>query len=87
MLAIQLLGELKSSSALPALASMLNEQEDFFEIREIALALYRIGTRESWELIDNLRHHPSRLVRDYAHLLINESSAGGEHDRSNREQG
>ena len=76
MMAIQLLGELKSSSALPVLASMLCEEEDFFVIREIALALCRIGTRESWELIDGLRHHPSRLVRDYAHLLITESFPG-----------
>jgi HEAT repeat protein len=87
MMAIQLLGELKSSSALPVLASMLCEEEDFFVIREIALALCRIGTRESWELIDGLRHHPSRLVRDYAHLLSTESLPGIEPDRSSRGQG
>ena len=87
MMAIQLLGELKSSSALPALASMLCEEKDLFVIREIALALCRIGTRESWDLIDGLRQHPSRLVRDYAHLLITESFPGIEPDRSSRGQG
>ena len=47
MTAIQLLGELRSTSALPAFASILEKEDDFYVIREIAQALGRIETRES----------------------------------------
>ncbi len=75
-MAIQLLGELKSTAAVREFALLLSEEDDFFEIRELALALWRIGTPQSGELIEALRHHPSRLVREYADVLVDGSRLG-----------
>ena len=75
MMAIQLLGELRSTSALPDFASILQEEDDFYVIREIAQALGRIGTRESRGMLRDLEHHSSSLVRRLALSLGDEASS------------
>jgi HEAT repeat protein len=74
MMAIQLLGELRSTSALPVFASLLEEEVDFHVIREIAQALGRIGTRERRGMLRDLEHHRSSLVRRLALGLRDEVS-------------
>jgi hypothetical protein len=64
MLAIQLLGDLRSRLAVPAFGAILREEDDFYVIREIARALSRIGTAESRELLRSLGQHRSALVRN-----------------------
>lgn len=63
MMAIQLLGNLKSEKAVVALECMLESEEDFYVLRETIHALAGIGGAESMRIIRGLRNHPSRLVR------------------------
>jgi HEAT repeat protein len=64
MLAIQLLGDLRSKSAIPALKSILQKEDDFYVIREIVQALRKIEGTESEAILSALREHKSKLVRD-----------------------
>jgi hypothetical protein len=64
MLAIQLLGDLHSKSAIPVFRSILREGDDFYVIREIVRSLHKIGGSESDDLLRTIRKHKSRLVRD-----------------------
>ncbi len=66
MMAIRLLGELRSRLAVPAFGAILQQEEDFYVIREIAQALARIGTEESRDLLRSLKHHRSALIRKLA---------------------
>jgi hypothetical protein len=47
MLAVQLLGELKSSAALPCFKYMLDVEGDFYILREVLNALAKLGSTES----------------------------------------
>jgi len=51
MLAIQLLGDLRSQPALPLFRSMLETERDFCVVREIAWSLAKIGSAESEDII------------------------------------
>jgi HEAT repeat protein len=64
MLAIQLLGELKSRSAALAFATTIEEEEDPYVLSAIVHALARIGGNESWAIIGRLRCHQSIIVRN-----------------------
>jgi HEAT repeat protein len=66
MLAIQLLGERESRSAVSVFATILDQEEDPYVIRAIALALARIGTGESRTILGRLRSHRSVVVRKTA---------------------
>jgi HEAT repeat protein len=70
MIAIQVLGELQSRSVLPLFASLLKTEEDFFVIREIMIALKKIGGPKSEEMLHRLEAHPSRLVKNEAKRLL-----------------
>lgn len=72
MMAIQVLGELRSREALPLFASLLETEEDFFVIRETMRALKRIGGRKSKEMLLSLKTHQSNLVRGEAKWLLGE---------------
>jgi HEAT repeat protein len=63
MLAIKVLGDLRSQKAVPIFASILETEEDFYTIREIILSLDKIGGTESKNLIRQLHTHRSKLVR------------------------
>ena len=69
MMAIQMLGELQSHAALPIFASILETEEDFYVIREIILALDKIGIVEGKNMIRRLKTHKSKLVRKTAQIL------------------
>lgn len=78
MLAVQILGERKSTRAVPALVTLLNDEHaDFYLQREALLALARIGSLEALQAVRAACGHPSRLVRDLARRL----SVGGEGPR------
>jgi hypothetical protein len=64
MLAIQLLGELKSRPATLVFATIINEEVDPYALRAIVHALARIGGEESWTILGRLRSHPSVIVRN-----------------------
>lgn len=63
MMAIRLLGDLKSEKAVAALECILESEQDFYVLRESIHALAGIGSAESMRIIRGLRNHPSRLVR------------------------
>ena len=66
MMAIRLLGDLKSDRAVAIFETMLETEEDFYRVREIVWSLEKIGTARSREIIQRLRYHPSGLVRQMA---------------------
>jgi len=66
ILAIQLLGEIKSGSAVPAFATIIEEEEDPYILRAIAYALARIGGDPARALVARLVSHPSVIVRHSA---------------------
>jgi HEAT repeat protein len=72
MIAIQVLGELRSRAALTMFASILETEEDFYVIREIMRALEKIGGAESKEMILRLKTHKSKLIRSAAKRLSSE---------------
>ena len=74
MMAIQLLGELKSASALPAFNSILRTEEDIYVVREIVRSLARIGNDESLALLETLKSHRSSLVGKLAEELLHEAN-------------
>ena len=70
MMAIQVLGALRSRLALPMFASILETEKDFYVIREILIALHKIGAAESKKMILQLKTHQSALIRsEVEHLL------------------
>lgn len=71
MLAIYVLGEMRSRAAVPALKSIVDGEgeEDYYTIREVIHSLGRIDTEESRELIERCRSHKSRLIRADAEEL------------------
>ena len=70
MMAIQLLGELKSTAALPAFRTILRAEDDVYIIREIARSLACIGNDESRALLANLKGHRASLVSRLADELL-----------------
>lgn len=64
--AIQALGELRSVRALPYFAQIMQEEQDFYILRETLAALRKFDTPESRELLSQARIHRSRLVRSFA---------------------
>ena len=74
MMAIRFLGELQCKAALPAFAAILETEEDFYVIVVIILALDKIGSEESRNMIRRLKTHKSRLVRKTATQVLPEIS-------------
>lgn len=72
MMAIRLLGELRSHTALALFESILKTEEDFYVVREVIYSLTKIGNESSKRIIQALRGHPSSLVR----IVAEEVSAG-----------
>jgi predicted amidophosphoribosyltransferase len=84
-LAIQLLGEIKSRSAVSAFATLLDEEEDPYILRAITCALARIGGDPARAVLSRLISHPSGLVRqtaeDARHALTDDDSENN-HEQS-----
>jgi len=74
LLAVQLLGELKSSAALPYFMAMLNVEEDFYTQREVLTSLVKVRSSESQALLREATRHESRIVRDFARRLLDGST-------------
>ena len=66
MMAIQLLGDLRSKRAVDAFEAILKTEEDFYIVRELVRSLRKIGSARSGRILEGLRNHPSRLVRGVA---------------------
>lgn len=63
MMAVRILGDLKSQAAVPALGALLDRESDYYVIRETVGALHKIGTSEAIRLIEGLQAHRSEMVR------------------------
>jgi len=63
MIAAQILGDIKSSEAIPEFKKILETQEDYYLTREIIIALGKIGSHESRVLMRKMKKHQSSLVR------------------------
>jgi HEAT repeat protein len=63
MLAIQLLGDLRSSPAVDVFKNLLETEQDIYVIGEIVRALRAIGDANAHSVLEQLRSHPSRLIR------------------------
>lgn len=70
MIAIQLLGKLKSRAALPVFESILDSERDFYVIREIIFALIKIDDEKSRALLSKLKRHKSTLIRKVLKSLM-----------------
>lgn len=63
MMAILILGDRGSGTAVPVFRCMLDGEEDIYIVHEIIRALLKIGTDECYDVLQGLGNHPSRLVR------------------------
>jgi HEAT repeat protein len=70
LVAVQLLGNMRSSAALPNFKSMLEGEEDFYLLREVLTALVKIGSPESREVLLEATKHDCYLVREFAARLM-----------------
>ena len=70
MLAIELLGDLRSNAALPHFQTMLNHEDDFYLLREVLGALAKLGSPESRAILSEAASHESHLVREMAIRLM-----------------
>ena len=66
MLAIEVLGKLKSQRAVPALGEMAAATEDFHVAQAIVAALTCIGGAASEAVLRDVANHPLRIVRGLA---------------------
>jgi len=64
MMAIQLLGDLKCRAAIPAFISILDSESDFYVVREVIRSLEKNDDDESRTVMNRLKSHQSKLVRD-----------------------
>lgn len=76
VVAIKLLGEMKSQRAVSAFRDLLVKERDPDIVIQIAVAAARIGGREARELICGLKSHDSALVEEVAERLWRETRGG-----------
>ncbi len=76
MMAIRVLGSLRSQAAVAALGSLLDRETDYYVIREAVVALRKIGGTQALRRIERLRHHPSRLVRTLSRAALGGATDG-----------
>jgi HEAT repeat protein len=71
MMAIQVLGDLRSTAAVEPLKSILAAEDDHYVLCEALTALAKIDTTDSRTAVaDAAASHPSRLVQRYAARLL-----------------
>jgi hypothetical protein len=63
LMAVRLLGDLRSVRAVDCFQKMLAIETEFYLVREVVRSLRRIGTAEAAAAVMGLRGHPSHLVR------------------------
>jgi hypothetical protein len=69
LLAVQLLGEIHSSRAVPEFARILAEELDPYLLRGVLTALALVNSEESSRLIQQAASHPFLTVRELARSL------------------
>jgi HEAT repeat protein len=70
LLAVQILGELRSDRAVPEFARILTEERDPYLLRGVLRAQALISSEESRRLIRKAAGHPFHTVRDLARSLV-----------------
>jgi HEAT repeat protein len=68
-LAVQLLGDIRSTRAVPEFARILAEERDPYLLRAVLRALAEINSDESSRLIRQAASHPFLIVRELARSL------------------
>jgi HEAT repeat protein len=84
LLAIQLLGELKSRSAVSVFATAVDEEQDPYVLGAIARALAVVGSNAARAILARLRSHPSVIVRsaaEDAYRALTEGDSEGHQSR------
>ncbi len=79
LLAIQLLGQLRSAAAVPVFQAVLGSEENIFVLREIAWALAQIGDPSSQKLLEQLASHRLPMVQRLARDLLALPMGGDKH--------
>ena len=64
MIAVQILGDMKSIEAIPAFKEILETQDDYYLVREIVISLEKIEGHDSRILIQKMKKHQSNLGQD-----------------------
>jgi|WetSurMetagenome_2_1015567.scaffolds.fasta_scaffold81677_2 HEAT repeat protein len=70
MMAIRILGDLASQAAVPALGDLLEQEKDYYVIREIIGSLFKIGGPAAIQRIERLQGHPSKMVRKLVKMVL-----------------
>jgi DNA-directed RNA polymerase subunit RPC12/RpoP len=70
LIAVQLLGNLRSGDALPYFKTMLEGENDFYLLRAVLIALAKIGSPESRAVVSEATKHDSTLIREFATRLM-----------------
>lgn len=70
MMAIQILGKLRSTAAVGPLQTILQTESDYFALREVLTALANIESPESILALQSAKRHPSKLIRDLAARML-----------------
>jgi len=77
LMAVRLLGRIRSRRAAPLMQEMLNAEHDFYLLREVLEALAGIGTTDALKALDAARRHCSVLVRRHAEALAQARAPDG----------
>jgi HEAT repeat protein len=71
MMAIQVLGDIRSAAAVEPLKRILSAEDDYFVLRAVLTSLARIDSEESRAAVAGAAaDHPSRLVQQFAARLL-----------------
>jgi HEAT repeat protein len=74
LIAAEMLGALGSRKALPEFERLLDEEQDYYILREVVLALTRISDPHARELLVAAANHPIPLVSRLARWHLAEAS-------------
>jgi len=77
MMAIRILGDLTSQAAVPALGNLLEQEKDYYVIREIIGSLFKVGGTEAIQRIERLQGHPSEMVRKLSRAAMRGARSTG----------
>jgi len=72
MMAAQLLGDLRCKEALSVFAEILKKESDYYFIKEIILAIDKIGSEDGIAILLSLREHSSSLVKKLVDEILKE---------------
>jgi len=76
MTAIRVMGDLGMPETVPALGNLLEQEKDYYVIREIISSLLKVGGPGAIRRISQLQGHPSEMVRKLARRVLSGVRSG-----------